>query len=430
MYKDVVEVEYTANYIDSDSIIRTFREPSGLDFVHYSLELKRFSVHELEGKYSTNLKINGQVSDVNGKTIYQYEAALPVALSEDQLKNITYKPFDLYDMFPLIPGNYKFSVLLKNEASQEFTSVEKDIIIPQDEASPRLSGLLLGYKSEPGLSTSLRPFQLGQARIMCQPHKIFNLRDTLFLNFQILGSDPDLDQRGSVHFEILREEERVLSVTRKVSDYKNLLDILEEFPLASFSPGIYWLEVKLQKDEQVLQREREPFEITSASSLPRPWVLSRTLSPVSHPGYSFAIGRQYFNQGKFDQALLHLEKAYRTHPDSQEYALGLAQAYLVLKEYEKVKTVLLPFEDSPKASYDVLFSLGQVHLALGEFDRAVSVINKAISHHGVNTNLLNSLGESYYKLGDLKAALTAWSKSLEINPDQKEIRDKVDALKK
>jgi len=430
MYKNIVEVEYTANYIDSDSVIKIFKDPSGLYFVHYSIELKKFSVSEHEGKYSTNLRLNGQVSDLNGKMIYQYEGSLPVELNQDQLKNVTYRPFDLYDMFPLIPGNYKFSVLLKNEASQEFTSAEKDIIIPEDESSPRLSGLLLGYKIEPSLSASLKPFRVDQGQIMCQPNKIFQRQDKLSLNFQILGSTPGLEQKGSIQFRILRQEETVFSSTRKVSDYPNKLDILEEFPLASFSPGTYMMEVTLQNDGQVLHAEREPFEITSVSSFPRPWVFSRTLYPVSHPGYSFAIGKQYFSQGKYDQALIHLGKAYHSQTNSQEYALALAQVFLILKEYEKAKGALLPFQNSPNASYDVYFYLGRVHQALGEFADAVSVFTKAISHYGINTNLLNSLGESYDRLGDLKQALAAWTKSLEINPDQKEIKDKVESLNK
>jgi tetratricopeptide (TPR) repeat protein len=190
------------------------------------------------------------------------------------------------------------------------------------------------------------------------------------------------------------------------------------------------MEVTLRSDRQALSTEREHFEITSVSSLPRPWVFSRTLFSVSHPAYSFAVGQQYFNQGQFDQALIRLERAYDTQPNSQEYALALARVYLILKEYEKAKKVLSLFQDSPEASYDVQFSLGRAHQGLGEFDQAISVFNKAITRFGTNTNLLNSLGESYYGRGALKEALAAWTKSLEINPDQKEIKDKVESLRK
>jgi GWxTD domain-containing protein len=430
MYKDIVEVEYSANYIDSDSIVRPFKDRSGLTFVHYSIELNRFSVNEGEGRYSTHLRINGQVADALGKIIYQFESGLPVELSADQIKSVTYKPFDLYDMFPLVPGTYKLTVLLKNEASQEFTSLEKNFNIPGDEPAPRLSGLLLGYKTEPNPSANLMPFQLGQDQIMSQPSRVFCIKDHLFLGFQILGETPDLERNGSVRFEVLKQEERVLSLTRKISDYKNLLSILEDFPLAGFSPGTYWLLVTLQNGGQVLQTEKEPFEITSISDLPRPWVFSRTFTPVSHPGYSFALGQQYFNQGKSGRALEYLEEAQRAQPNVQSYALVLAQVYLVLKDYEKARVVLFPFQDSSRPDYDVLVTLSRTYQALGEFDQALAVMNKAILHYGVNTNLLNSLGDSYAGLGDFKQALEAWTKSLEMDPEQKEIRDRVESLKK
>jgi len=35
----------------------------------------------------------------------------PVEFSQDQLGKITNRPSIIYDMFPLLPGNYKLSVL-------------------------------------------------------------------------------------------------------------------------------------------------------------------------------------------------------------------------------------------------------------------------------------------------------------------------------
>lgn len=430
MYKDIVEVEYTANYIDSDYIVRVLKDDSGHSFVHYSIELNRFSVQSFEDKYTTNLKINGQISNLEGRTIYQYEGSLPIELNETQLKSITYQPFDLYDMFPLIPGIYKFSVLLKNEASQEFTSLEKDIIIPEEESSPRLSELLLGYKTESSTSLNLKPFQLGKQQVQSQPKNIFLLRDKIFLVFQILGVDPELKAKANLKYEIFKEEESVLSFSKKVNVYSNELNISEEFALEEFSPGFYWLKVSLLDDEQTLHSEREYFEITPVSSFPRPWVFSKTLKPSSHPSHSFVLGRQYFNQGKNNKALFHLERAFHSQPNSQEYAVVLARLFLRIEEYEKAKTILLPFQGSSKVRYEVYFFLGQAHQALGEFDHAISVFNSAITHYGINTNILNSIGDCYHRLGNINEALAAWDKSLELNSNQPEIKNKINSIKK
>ncbi|TEU06037.1 MAG: GWxTD domain-containing protein, partial [Candidatus Aminicenantes bacterium] len=46
MYKDIVEVDYTANYIDNDHSVKVLKDPSGIYFVHYVVELMRFSVQQ------------------------------------------------------------------------------------------------------------------------------------------------------------------------------------------------------------------------------------------------------------------------------------------------------------------------------------------------------------------------------------------------
>jgi hypothetical protein len=48
----------------------------------------------------------------------------------------------------------------------------------------------------------------------------------------------------------------------------------------------------------------------------------------------------------------------------------------------------------------------------------------------LNTSLLNAVGECYVGLQDREEALKAWEKSLELNPDQPEIEEKVKDVKK
>ena len=43
---------------------------------------------------------------------------------------------------------------------------------------------------------------------------------------------------------------------------------------------------------------------------------------------------------------------------------------------------------------------------------------------------MNLLGTCYFKMGNREEALKAWEKSLEISPDQPQIRKLVDDLKK
>jgi len=431
MYKDIVEVDYTANYIDNDHSVKILKDPSGIYFVHYVVELMRFSVQQYEDKYSTHLKVNGNVSDLEGKTIDQYERSISVELNETEAKNIFYRPFDLYDMFPLIPGTYRFSIIVKNEVSKEFTTLEKDIIIPGDDSTLKMSSLVLGYKMEhhPSKSNRLAPFKIGPDQIYHQPKQIFHPQDKLFLAFQILGLTSDLEQRGQLRFAFIKGNEPFLSLTKKVNEYQDRMNFIQEFSLQKFPPGYYRINVILLDNDHEVLLEGENFEITSATILPRPWVHSKTLSPPDDPAYSFILGRQFFSKGEIDKARVKFETAYQKKPDYLDYAVGLARAYFALKNYTKTKQILLSFKNLDEIPYQVYFLLGKSHQALGELDQAVSFYNEAISHFGINMYLLNSLGECYYRLGAEDEALAAWEKSLEINPNQPEIEKRVKVIK-
>lgn len=431
-YKDRVEVEYSANYIDNDSSIKILQHPPGIYFVHYVVEITKFSMQQYQDEYSTHLKINGNVSDSEGKTIYQYEGSISVKLDEDQLKSITYKPFAIYDMFPLITGSYKFSVIIKNEVSKEFTTVEKDIIIPKDDSAPGMSSLILGYKMYKTSSEAqnLKAFKLGSFQFLHQPKNIFRLQDTLFLAFQITGLSSDLRQKGQLKYEFFKDDEPFLNFTRKVNQYEGGVNFKHEFSLQEFPPGYYRLQVGLWDGEQEILSEEENFVISPVSAFPRPWIHNKTLPPPDHPAYSFLLGKQLFNKGEFHKAQAKLEEAFQKKPNSLDFAVNLAQVYSVQKKHHQVKQMLMVFSDVSEVPYQLYFLLGKSHQALGEFDQAIAVYSKALSHYGINSSLLNSIGECYYRLGIWDEALAAWEKSLEINDDQPDVKEKVKILKK
>ncbi len=431
MYKDIVEVDYTANYIDNDSSVRIIKDPiSGLFFVHYVIELTKLSVQQYQEKYSTHLKINGKVADLEGKTVFQYEGSIPIELDKAKLESITYRPFDLFDMFPLLPGRYEFSVIIRNDVSKEFTTVDEEITVPESE--PRMSSLLMGYTMHHVSSPlkELRPFTLGSYQIYPQPKNIFHPKERLYLGLQILGLNPDQSLSGALSFSFFKDGELFYEISKGLSEYPDGVNFVETFPLQEFPPGHYRIKVAFLDGEGELLTEQDEFDVTSASVMPRPWVYYRKMSSPEDPVYEYILGRQHLSRGETEKAKARLEEAYRKKPDSLEYAFGLAQAYFALKNYVQTKQILLPFSDSEKTPYQVYLILGKSHQASGEYDKAISTYNMAISRYGINIILLNSLGECYDRLGLEDEALAAWEKSLEINPDQPEIRKKLKEIKK
>jgi len=432
-YKDIVEVEYTANYLNSDTLVKVLKDPAGIYFVHYAVEPDRLSVNLYENKYYTNLKLNGTISNLEGKIIYQYEKTIALEFDQKQIKKVSHQPFDLHDMFPLIPGNYKFSVLLKNEISKEFTSLERDLIIPQEETPLQMASLLLGYRAvrleSEEKQNKLKPFRIGSYQIYFQPNRVFLSQDPLVVAFQIHDLNDYLKKRGEMRFSFFKGGLEFRTFTKKISEYSNLPNFIEEFSLGDFPPAHYRIQVSLIAEGHEVLFESEYFDITHLETVARPWIYSRILPDTKNPIYSFVIGTQFFNSGKMVEAQANLEKAFQEKPDSVDFALNLVRLYMFLADYEKVEPILIPFLSQPQPKYEIYFMMGKAYQKLGKLNKAINIFDKAISQYGLNTNILNSLGECYFQLGESQEALAVWEKSLEINANQPQIRKNVGALK-
>lgn len=431
-YKDIIEVEYTANYIDNDSLVKMISDKSGIFFVHYAIEPKKLSLEQYEEKFYTTLEVNGMVTDLNGKPVFQYRKSLPIEFTKDQLDKIKTKLFSFQDMFPMIEGYYKFSLLFKNTASKEFTSIEKDIRIP-DDSSLQMSSLILANKVERNsiYKDKIKPFLFGDIQLVPCPRHDFSPKDNLYLFFQIHGLDQNLIENGYLDYYFYKEEQKVRSIIKRINEYPDAPDFFEEISLADLSPATYKINVSLlDKNKSEIISEQDFFFISFAESLPRPWVLSQVLPSSANPVYLNILGNQFLNKKEINKAIPLLEEAYRKNPDYFKFAYDYARALFLSNEYRKVKEILKSFINRPQNNHDFLALLGMACQRLDELEEAISYYKQFLAHQGTNLNILNSIGECYYKLGKREEALIAWEKSLEINPKQEKIKKMVDAIKK
>ena len=432
-YKDLVDVEYSANYLDCDSLIKVFREPNGLYFVHYSIEPQRLSVNQYEKKFYTTMKVNGRVTTLDGRLVYQYDKTASIDMDEAQMAEASRSPFEYHDVFPLVPGDFKLSILVKNEASKEFMSIEQALRIPQEGSAVQLTQPVLGYKVtrvDPA-QRKIKAFKIGPYQIYCQPGRVFTASDTLAIGFQLNGLSDDLAQNGLVRLALFKDDKPFREITRKPSEYQDLPDALEQVALADFPPAHYKVRVSVFKAGVEVVSAGEEFDLTYAAALSRPWYQSRILPAADDPIYDWITGSQLFNLGRYDEALVSYEKAHRARPDSVEAAYGLAQVYTALGRYPQAVQLLSPFlAKTPAPSYEVYVLAGEALRKSGDFAKAVEVLDQAVAHYGVNASLLNAIGESYLGLGKRAEALASFEKSLQLSPEQPAVLKKVEDLRK
>jgi GWxTD domain-containing protein len=429
-YKDIIEVDYSANYIDSDASLQIIKDEAGFFMVHYSIEPRRISVEAYGETFNTNFELDGRISDLDGNTVYQYTKEFPLSFSAEEINSLSSKSLAIQDVFPLVPGTYKFDFLLKNTSSKQFTTFEANITIPEESALPVITPPLLGYRLERDASAPPEslPFKIKHGQLLIPARKTFAQKEDLIVFFQVLDLSPALQDEGELKYTIFRRDALFLTQTKRIDEYSTGLDFLEVFPLRNFPPDYYKIKVSLLDSEGFeLLMQDENFEITAAPAIGRPVIVSKIQPGLGKEEFDCVVGLQLLNLGRNKDALFYLERAYARNPTQIKYALGLSQCLFAEAQYQRVKDILTPFREE-KATDLVLYFLGKSVHSLGQMDEAIAVYTDYISRFGLNLEILNLLGTAHYQKGNAAEALRAWQRSLEINPDQENIKKLVQSL--
>lgn len=433
-YKDVIEVDYTANYIQSEAWHTLTFDSSGYYFVHYSIEPKKITFEQDGNRFQAQFEINGRIADRQNRTIFQFEHQVPVSVNKEELRDVSVTSVAIQDFFPVIPGEYTFDLLLKNASSKEFTSYTARLIIPQlKNQDVELTPLVLGYKLERAVSgREQSPFQAGDWQILSQSRKTFSYRDSMVVCSQVVGLEKGQRDKCKLRLSLLMGDQKVLNKEISLERQNDkVVMITEVLPLENLKPGYYDAElVLLGPDGNLLASRREPFEITFVSSLPRPMIVSPLIRGRGPDNIAFLTGLQFYSQGDLKEALLRLEQAFRKSPERLDYALGYARALYASQRYSTVIEILGPRQSEEQNTAEMLALIGQSYHSLEKYLEAIRVYEDYLKRYGVNVDILNFLGTCYYQIGDRAAAVKAWTRSLELNPDQPKLKQLIESTKK
>lgn len=164
---------------------------------------------------------------------------MPFCFILEQYEKLRRRPFVFADLFPIVPGEYKLSVLMKNSISKEFTTLDGKVDFPAAFPSPRLSPLLLGFKLTrvAAQSAASKPFVVRDVQLYSDLESTFVAQDTLHIYAQILGLSADLKAKGPLKFSIEKDGIERSSKVLSLAGNPNSLNFLEVSQLAEVSPG-------------------------------------------------------------------------------------------------------------------------------------------------------------------------------------------------
>jgi len=426
-YKDLIEVDYSTNYINADYEIWTVRDKQGNYLLNYSVEPGKVSAEEEAQGYTVRFDLNGRLSDERGRTIYQFEKSLPLTLTRSQLEEIGKRAVTFQDVFPVIPGTYTFDLLIKNPLSKEFSGYSQKIQLPAEISSPTLGPILLAYASQNlAEESTLVPYQINKIQLLSRVRKTFTPSDSLVVCLQVLGVKGTAQSKAQLKLILIKENQPVWTKDINLNQFQSEPLIMEKISLSPFVPGYYTLEAEILIEGQVRNSRRAELEISSLPALATPIVVSR--GSLSESEELFVTGIQLLNQGENAEAILRLGAAFSQSPGIKQ-ALAYGEALFRSGEYRKVTELLKPY-DQPEAPAELLSLLGRSYHSLNQLAAASIYYEQYLKQFGTNVEILNYLGSCYYQLGNKEKALSVWEKSLSLNPDQDKLKELVNSLKK
>ncbi|WML33915.1 tetratricopeptide repeat protein [Clostridium sp. OS1-26] len=137
----------------------------------------------------------------------------------------------------------------------------------------------------------------------------------------------------------------------------------------------------------------------------------------------------YYEQNKYKNALAYINLAIELNSDEEWLRLAQGECYCELKQYDKALQVYNNIlENSENESvYDYR---GDVYFSLKQYDKSISDYLKFIELKPESKGVYYRLGLAYKENGDYNKAIESLNKAIKLLPNNKELLDLIDEIKK
>lgn len=146
--------------------------------------------------------------------------------------------------------------------------------------------------------------------------------------------------------------------------------------------------------------------------------------------FQFRIGVLLDKLGKRAESIEQMKKVLSINPKDPQALnyLGYSYAEMGINLDEALNYLKLAVEIRPNDAF-ILDSLGWVNYRLKRYDEAVRLLEDAFSLVTDDSTIAEHLGDAYAARREFKKALKQYRKALEIDPDRKELADKIRKFK-
>ncbi|MBT5485787.1 MAG: tetratricopeptide repeat protein [Deltaproteobacteria bacterium] len=188
------------------------------------------------------------------------------------------------------------------------------------------------------------------------------------------------------------------------------------------------LSEKTQSFEQLMHSGQQDYNARRWKEALQSFEDAATLKPLQ-PGPYLHLAKLRLVQNDPQSALLLLAKLQNKFPKHPEINLYLGYAHEKLKHLEKAETLYRQVLHLKPEHHKALLRLGAVLIKLGKRHEARSFLESLTRKYPIYSVAWWNLGIVYYQLGELQLAETAWEESLRLEPDNNQIRLRIEQLR-
>ena len=437
-FKDYIETDYSHNYIECNALVRVFRR-SGQFFVDWTVEPEKMNFEPIGETIFASYELIVKLEKADGSPLLEKTEEIPLRLTPEQYKTHERQRVAFQDVLPVIAGDSRLFLLLKNKTTKDFMSFQARLSVPGEIPKPRLGDILLYHRRQDlpaAQKNGLQAFALNGR------HYDFNARNE-FLSSENLGCFvqalrlPDESAAGAatVVFEITafpRTLSQDAPATAKspvfsrrfaagdVLDVRNGAIDVGPFPLAGLPPGYFQASLTiLDASGRTILAGKENFIILASPMPVLPWVYARQHPPFPSLETLFLLGSQYFMAGDYGRAKEILDQA-SVMRDDPRIRLLLGRTLYALGRFQDSIRVTEPLYQS-RHGRDEGKVLALDRAGLGDWAAALALCQDLLKG-STEISVLNLAAEALLRLNRPDEALPLLRKSLQLDPNQPAIK--------
>lgn len=432
--RGVVEAEYLFNYMPSSVAAHVLPGPGGESLVHFSIEIdpQHLTLTQEENRFYTAFEIHAEASSGGEEVAHILSKVEYLQLGPPELQRVGRLPFAYRSLFPLAAGDYRLRIVLKNRARSDYTSFDGGLEVPEwRNGEPFLGEPVLLYNADatgPEPGRGHRSYAVPGLELHPNAKRVYAIGEPLRVHVPVRGAPDGYGLRLRIFAEG-DNDAPLRSETTSLPEYRTR-PVLEIRDLSESVGGRYRLRIDLVRPSGDIAASRfSDFDVSPLQAVPRPWAMYGTNDFADEASVLAALGSQYDQKGDRQRAMDLLGRALELRPDLTEARAPLARIHLERGDASAAINLLEPRYREDSESHDAALVLGEAYQRVGDPARAVRFLEQAMRLRGVDPHLLNLLASCEAELGNVPGAIGYLERSLELAPDQDDVREHLQRLK-